>query len=91
VARIPEVIARDRRFQFIVDSLTAAGHAHAEAEEHARHLPDAPVDTSSGAAIWQDVLAAGVTVFVFSPGGDRVQSIAWSARDRRFYQLVECC
>lgn len=26
-----------------------------------------------------------------SPGGDAIVAIAWSARDQRFYRIMECC
>lgn len=91
VAEIPDVIARDRRRQFVVDSLRAAGHAYSQAERRARRFAGTPTDTADAAAIWNDIQAAGVTVFTYSPGGDGLYAIAWSARDRRFYRLLECC
>lgn len=42
-------------------------------------------------AIWDEMQAAGITVFQFSPGGDAVKVIGWSAADERFYDLLECC
>lgn len=87
---IPDAIARDHRLQLIVDSLAAMGHTRAEAETRARSVPGTSVD-SIGTSRWEAIQASDVTVFMFSPGGDRVQAIAWSAQDRRFYQLVECC
>jgi hypothetical protein len=87
---IPEVIARDHRAQF-VDSLTALGHPRAEAERRSRSLHTGSWDAAIGARIWQSIQESNVTVFVYSLGGDRVQAIAWSNRDGRFYQLVECC
>jgi hypothetical protein len=88
---IPQAIARDHRLQLIIDSLSDMGHTRAEAETRARSLPGTSVDVASGITRWEAIQASDVTVFVFSPGGDRVQAVAWSARDRRFYQLVECC
>lgn len=88
---IPEAIARDHRLQLIVDSLSDMGHTRAEAETRARSLLGTSVDVAIGITRWEAIQAADVTVFVFSPGGDRIQAVAWSARDRRFYQLVECC
>jgi hypothetical protein len=88
---IPEVIARDHRAQFVVDSLTAIGHPRAEAERRSRSLHTGSLDAAIGAKIWQSIQESNVTVFVYSLGGDRVQAIAWSNRDGRFYQLVECC
>lgn len=88
---IPEVIARDHRAQFVVDSLAALGHPRAEAERRSRSLDTGSLDAAIGARIWQSIQESNVTVFVFSLGGDRVQAIAWSNRHRRFYQLVGCC
>jgi hypothetical protein len=88
---IPEAIARDHRLQLIVDSLSDMGHTRAEAETRARSLLGMSVDVATGITRWEAIQASAVTVFVFSPGGDRVQAVAWSARDHRFYQLVECC
>lgn len=34
---------------------------------------------------------ASLTIFTFSPGGDRIEAIAWSAQAGRFYRLLECC
>ena len=70
IARIPEVIDRDRR--------QSRGPATAD-------------DSAQAAAIWQEIQRTRVTIFEFSPGGDAVYPIAWSARDQRFYRLVECC
>ncbi len=51
----------------------------------------APNDTTGGETVWREIQRAGVTIFEYSPGGDRVTAIAWSARDRVFYQILECC
>ena len=48
-------------------------------------------DSVAGSVIWQEISSAPVTIFSFSPGGDRVEAIGWNARARRFYRLVECC
>jgi hypothetical protein len=88
---IPEAIARDHRLQLIVDSLSDMGHTRADAETRARSSLDTSADVAIGITRWEAIQASDVTVFVFSPGGDRVHAIAWGARDRRFYQLVECC
>ena len=41
------------------------------------------------------VESAGTTLyrftFTFSPGGDAIVAIGWSARAGRFYRLLECC
>ena len=63
VAKIPDVIARDRQ----------------------------PSETRGGADIWEEILKSPVTIFNFSPGGDTIVAIGWSARSGRFYKLVECC
>jgi len=91
VAEIPAAIARDRRRQFVIDSLMAAGQPHSQAERRARRLAGAAIDTAGAAAIWNEIQTAGVTVFTYSPGGDGLYAIAWSARDQRFYRLLECC
>jgi len=60
-------------------------------------IPDAiardrqPSDTRNGEAIWAEILASPVTIFTFSPGGDAIVAIGWSAAARRFYRLLECC
>lgn len=48
-------------------------------------------DTARARRIWDHMQGAAITVFQFSPGGDRIQVIGWSATERRFYDLVECC
>ena len=48
-------------------------------------------DSTRARMIWDQMQAAGITIFEFSPGGDAVMSIGWSATDRQFYNLVECC
>ena len=47
-----------------------------------------PVD---GRAIWDEIRAAPVTIFGFSPGGDTVEAIGWSPSRGRFFRLLECC
>ena len=66
--------------------------------EHFARIPEvmgrsqkAPYDTVRMRRIWDEIRASGVTVFQFSPGGDAIEAIVWSARDRRFYGLIECC
>ena len=80
-AAIPNLIARDRRSQ-LIDSLRAAGRPAPEAE---------PSDSADAVDAWEKIQSSGVTVFTYSPGGDAVYGIVWSARDRRFYKLWECC
>jgi hypothetical protein len=48
-------------------------------------------DTRAGSVIWQELLESGVTIFTFSPGGDTIVAVGWSAQADRFYRLLECC
>ena len=48
-------------------------------------------DPRDGSVIWQEIQNSPVTIFTFSPGGDSVVAIGWSARAGRFYRLLECC
>jgi hypothetical protein len=48
-------------------------------------------DSVAGSVIWQEIYSAPVTIFWFSPGGDRIEAIGWNARAGRFYRLLECC
>jgi hypothetical protein len=91
VPRIPEVIARDRRRQLVIDSLVATGHSSSEIRHKAPLLVAVPLDTAGGARTWEEIQTTGVTVFTYSPGGDTVSAIAWSMRDQRFYHLWVCC
>jgi hypothetical protein len=50
-----------------------------------------PTDSISAILIWQDIQNPGGTIFTFSPGGDAIVAIGWSARAQRFYRLLECC
>jgi hypothetical protein len=50
-----------------------------------------PSDMARAVSTWQEIQQSNVTIFTYSPGGDRVRAIAWSERDQRFYQLWECC
>jgi len=50
-----------------------------------------PAETRDGAEIWKEILSSPVTIFTFSPGGDTLVAIGWSARAGRFYRLLECC
>ena len=80
-AAVPYLIARDRRSQ-LIDSLRAAGRPASEA---------GPNDSADAVDAWEKIQSSGVTVFTYSPGGDAVYGIVWSARDRRFYRIWECC
>jgi hypothetical protein len=53
--------------------------------------PATPADSIRAVATWNEIQESGVTLFEFSAGGDNVTAIGWSARDRRFYRLLECC
>ena len=88
---IPYVIARDRRHQRVIDSLRAAGQPASLAESNAPPLSRVGIDSADAIDVWVKIQSSGVTVFTYSPGGDLVTTIAWSARDRRFYRLWECC
>jgi hypothetical protein len=69
--------------------------------DHAREsvaaIPDAierdrqASDTVPGSVIWDEIQNAPVTIFTFSPGGDSIEAIGWSARAGRFYRLLSCC
>lgn len=48
-------------------------------------------DTRDASVIWEEILQSPVTIFTFSPGGDAIVAIGWSARAGRFYRLLECC
>ena len=77
--------------QFLAE-LRQSGRAHiAEIPELIGSLRRVPGDTASGETVWKEIQRAGVTIFEYSPGGDRVTAIVWSARDRAFYQVLECC
>ena len=94
VARIPSVIARDRKFSTTVDSLVALGRSPIEAERTAQSVVLRSVsaaDSIRAVATWKEIQESGVTLFEYSAGGDHATAIGWSARDRRFYRLVECC
>jgi hypothetical protein len=50
-----------------------------------------PPDSARAQMIWDQMQTGGITIFKFSPGGDRSMSIGWSPTDQRFYNLLECC
>lgn len=94
VAQIPGVIARDRKFSTSVDSLVALGRSPMEAERTAQSVvlhSVSAADSIRAVATWKEIQESGLTLFEYSAGGDHVTAIGWSARDRRFYRLVECC
>jgi hypothetical protein len=48
-------------------------------------------DTARAMTIWSEIQRSDVVIFEYSPGGDVITAIAWSKRDRRFYDLIQCC
>ncbi len=48
-------------------------------------------DPRTGNAIWDEILKSPATIFTFSPGGDEIVAIGWSAVAGRFYRILECC
>jgi alpha-beta hydrolase superfamily lysophospholipase len=64
---------------------------------HVPQIPDViasdmtPQDSARAQSVWEQMQAAPITLFSFSPGGDRVMVIGWSAADQRFYNLLDCC
>ena len=94
LAEVPNVIARDRKASTTVDSLAAHGHSPIEAKRKAQSVEPtiaSSADSIWAVATWNEIQESGVTLFEFSAGGDNVTTIGWSARDRRFYRLLECC
>jgi hypothetical protein len=94
LAAVAHVIERSRKEQLVIDSLVASGFAPHDAEKVAPTLVarrGAPYDTARAVSTWEEIQRTGVTVFSFSHAYDAVAAIAWSARDRRFYRLFECC
>jgi hypothetical protein len=69
----------------------------AAARFHVPQIPDViagdmtPRDSARAQSVWEQMQAAPITLFSFSPGGDRVIVIGWRATDQRFYNLLECC
>lgn len=62
------------------------------AREQRRDLAlDSTDSVGRAATVWREIQDSDLTVFKFSPGGDLLTVIAWSARDQRFYELLECC
>jgi len=48
-------------------------------------------DSTRARMLWEQMQTAGITIFQFSPGGDAALSIGWSATDKQFFNLLECC
>jgi hypothetical protein len=69
----------------------------ASAREHIAQIPNVIAsdqhasETVSASVIWEEIQQSPVTIFTFSPGGDRIEAIAWNARAGRFYRLFACC
>jgi hypothetical protein len=91
IAEIPNVMARNRRYQEVVDSLIAAGLDARQARDKARFGFELYGSVSRAAAAWDAIRAAPVTVFQYSVGGDNVTAIVWSPTERRFYDIWDCC
>ena len=74
-----------------VESLRVMAHLRVDEipDVIARDRP--PSETRDGGEIWKEILNSPVTIFTFSPGGDALVAIGWSARAGRFYRLLECC
>jgi hypothetical protein len=64
-------------------------HIERTPEVIARDMPAS--DRSRALKIWEEMQAAGITLFSFSPGGDSIEVIGWSVTDQRFYDLLDCC
>ena len=70
---------------------------HWMASARVAEIPDAIArdrqasERRDGGEIWTEIENSPVTIFTFSPGGDTVVAIGWSARAGRFYRLLECC
>ncbi|MCI0353869.1 MAG: hypothetical protein L0099_02345 [Acidobacteria bacterium] len=69
----------------------------ASARLHVPRIPEViargmtPSNLPRARTIWDETQAGGITVFKYSPGGDAIKVIGWSATDGRFYDLLECC
>ena len=97
IRRIPDMIARDRRYQEVLDSMITGGEHPREARRRAQFALghyDTPSNLSRATAVWEEMRAGGVTVFEFSVGGDAVAlssrrrlTSAWSCRPT----AAACC
>lgn len=74
-----------------VDGLRAMSHTGVADIPAAIARDRQPSETREGDQIWNEIRNSPVTIFTFSPGGDAVVAIGWSARAGRFYRLWECC
>ncbi len=77
--------------QFLAELRRAARGHVAEIPDLIGSVRRARDDTTSGETVWQEIQRAAVTIFEYSTGGDRVTAVAWSARDRTFYHILQCC
>ena len=68
---------------------SAPGRVAEILEVIARERPAA--DARDASAIAREILSSPTTIFTFSPGGDMLVAIGWSAQAKRFYRLMECC
>jgi len=94
IAQIPNLIARDRRHSYVVDSMITAGEDSGQARRKAHFALgqyETPSNLSRATAVWKEIRTAAVTVFEYSIGGDAVTAIVWSPTDRRFYDIFKCC
>lgn len=96
---------RQLTFLKIIHDLSSSGHAQFIIVDSLRMMsragvagiPDAiardrqPSETRDSVEIWKEILNSPATIFTFSPGGDAIVAIGWSARAGRFYRLLECC
>jgi hypothetical protein len=84
----------DEKFMSPAEFLTML---RGSAPRHIDLIPDViardldPRNRSRAQQIWDEMKAAGITLFEFSVGGDAVTTIGWSGTDERFYHLWSCC
>lgn len=74
-----------------VESLRVMAHLRVDEIPDVIARDRSPSETRDGGEIWKEILNSPVTIFTFSPGGDALVAIGWSARAGRFYRLLECC
>jgi hypothetical protein len=94
LAEFPQWFFAKEKFQRpaeFVDSLRAMSRSGVAEIPAAIARDRQPSETRDGAEIWKEIRSSPVTIFSFSPGGDTIVAIGWSARDGRFYRLLECC
>jgi hypothetical protein len=94
IAQIPSLIARARRYRYVLDSILTAGEDSGQARRKAPYTLgqyETPGNLSHATAVWEEIRAAPVIVFEYSIGGDAVTAIVWSPTDRHFYDIFNCC